>query len=925
MAPRIVPDKTNDSQTTIKDFLTKEIIVLQGTIAAGATGNVFTIPIISTMLAQNLYAAKVDGFQGLKGTIKARVILTGSEFQQGLLLFTYFPQADLTSMANIVQAHRYNFQTMTQLPSVKLDMSREHHLEVLMPYTNPYEYYDLTTSANGWGNFYCDILFPLKVGTGASNNVPYTVYMCFCPDVELFNPTYTPSFTERSQASNSIHTSKLREYAGYTDQSGFKDGAVFDGKFVSANGTGNNWRKGDDQHQGPAKVKLSTNRGGSISDKETILLQKGPVSKAFSFISTVADALTIVPALAAVAGPVKWAANILSGVAASLGYGKPFDSGPIVRHIPDPNPNIANCDGQDFSIPLAASCENKVALLENVGGPNMDEMAFSRFLGIYTYFGTYNWVAGAAYGATMLSQALGPQKFGTSSTDTGGQVFRTAPPMGYLAYMFNLWRGGFKLKVTFIGTRYHQGSVLIAFYPGFISGTPTIAQAIFANHAVLDLSAGSVFEVEFPFVGPLRYREYNDSMGTVIMYVNTPLTFPGNVANNIDIMFDIAASEGFEFAMPSDLNPVGPYSVQSAGYLATQKSTRVIHDETVRQAPPRPKPGMPFVDQSKRTWADIPEDQMRVGITLNPKLNFDDGVHVRVNACVCAVKHRNRFTHSCCLATAVRGPKSLSCPIPYEHPCCVGAMLPMHYYIVDKKNTHKYMKGGAFVDQSASEGECAMPMKTCLGGCEPTKPEVVSAQACIGERILSLRQIMMRPAPLTIPSGSLPSTTALMIRPRSVGYTTAVAGVTIQPQMGLDPFSACHAMFLYRRGSVRYSFLNIPILSYPAYYISCAGTNLQMDVGTVYTSPQQYGQFTGTYHTNMGGQVVCPMYSQLPYELNRWAGNIPEPQDPMAQLVWLNFRASVATPALKIYRAVADDYQLGCFLGVPTFCNAFTT
>jgi len=389
-------------------------------------------------------------------------------------------------------------------------------------------------------------------------------------------------------------------------------------------------------------------------------------------------------------------------------------------------------------------------------------------------------------------------------------------------------------------TSLHKGQLMIAFFPGFVSGSPTLAQSEYCNRLLYDISSGETLEVEVPYTSCTNYLNCaGDDFGSLFVYVQNPLTAPSNVAQSIDVDVSVRAAPGFTFAVPSDALPVAIYSVAAQG---AQKASQTTEERYAieRSLPPA----------TAELWdpAPIPAEQ------LNHTRQLRTG--------------RNQMRPS--------------------------------------------SKVGRKDDSTA------VPVKMTLGTSRPTPVSVDNDVACIGERVLSVRQLLHRFYPVQVQSG-LASPTGFAIRPWTIGYVTSTGTAAVIGSFSFDLFSMCGGLFAYRRGGIRI-LLNSLGSTYTRFAITSINQNNPIAAFTGLYASLPTGMGAGQMTTSALQQPISvPQYLQLSHALCRYGSDTtPEPKDALASVINLGI-TSAGTTSATLYRSAEEDTDFGFYLGVPTY------
>lgn len=216
------------------------------------------------------------------------------------------------------------------------------------------------------------------------------------------------------------------------------------------------------------------------------------------------------------------------------------------------------------------------------------------------------------------------------------------------------------------------------------------------------------------------------------------------------------------------------------------------------------------------------------------------------------------------------------------------------------------------------------------------RPEIQPSLYCVGERILSIRQMVKRFTTMYVAASGIAPANSFFSVDSSVNYVPSVGltdGYKSLSEVRTDMLSYYAACFRFVRGGTRLKIIDPSVSG--AWYVN----TYQGAVGSMSTAPVSFS--TTSIVTNGLDQpvVVVPSLTggievEMPYYnathashvriVTGFAGSsdVREATD-SAMLLQINPAQTNAaaptsySPAMRIYRAAADDYSLGFFIGVP--------
>jgi hypothetical protein len=222
-----------------------------------------------------------------------------------------------------------------------------------------------------------------------------------------------------------------------------------------------------------------------------------------------------------------------------------------------------------------------------------------------------------------------------------------------------------------------------------------------------------------------------------------------------------------------------------------------------------------------------------------------------------------------------------------------------------------------------------------IGNARVTSDSLLSAQSCIGESMLSFRSILkmfeaMSRMVLTVE----PTGVWLAIYPYNVTYMWNQVGST-PPAFLPTLYDELNSIFLYSRGGARFKIVNpSPILGLRPLLATMTYAGPQSGVPLVYSSgPDGYDSAVHSQgkplalvsNTNAVVEVQVPQYLSTHSRNNILSMAAGTAMSPNTTGPNYTGRVLVTTPgqttvnSWHIYRSVADDYNMGCFVSIPPF------
>ena len=576
---------------TLKKTLCRPVQLDSGswatTDAVGANLAFHQIP--ELLLNQSIFSKKLDGFQGIRGSITLRLQVTANPFQQGLVKLMFYPLywEDETYGLRTLQPESWSFW-----PSVELNLSKETACELRVPFTLPVSFCSLMTNTvelrPQMGAVIVKVYSQLKVGAG-SNTVGWNLYGHWNEDdLALVNPT--PNVYQSGTTKKLTHGHSL-----------------------------------------PA-------------DQEK---KSDSISSSLAAGSTIATYAAGIPVLADIAGPTAWALRVASRVASALGFSRPpLDSKPILTTRMD-FPYNGNVEGPDVSMPLSLTTQPSLKFEPKLGGKNEDEMAIDSFVSKFGYYTTINFPTSDIAGAILENYRLGPAWMTANETKYPkpyqllGKIFKW--------WRGNI-RIRIKFVKTKMHTARLQFSFFPGFYdPADFDNSEYVHREIVDISNVDELIYELPFTSQFPYLSTtvLNSDPNTAYYGSFQIMVINPLTCPSSVASAIDLIMEVAMGEGSEWVQPGVLNPMLP-TVPIVMSTASTRMARPKPKNTPQSGESPPLVRVSTLSEAKITGHQTETAQLCIGekilslrqlikypadITYGPSINVTSDSVGTINKC----------------------------------------------------------------------------------------------------------------------------------------------------------------------------------------------------------------------------------------------------------------------------------------------------
>lgn len=338
---------------------------------------------------------------------------------------------------------------------------------------------------------------------------------------------------------------------------------------------------------GPMKYTKNTLRGKMEEDTENNGPLSGPLYAASAVSGTVAK---YIPMLSSIAQPLSWATRIASNVVSAFGYSRPLQLEHNSRFWHSQNHYQNNADGPDTAFNMGLLQDNKIAVIDNGGGTNVDEMAISYIASkpacIARFSATQN-RSGLRYAVSLCPNAF------YTVPDVGNDLFYQVPfewsdpatyvernvaasqpvavngqriqstPNFMLGTMFRYFRGGFRFRVKCNKTKFHGGRVALVFTPYsdvavsdreiYVPTLPDDNNAttdLYGHTKIWDLREESEVVFECPYIYAKPYCEVTEPYGLFSFSFIDNITNGDTVNDTIFFAVEVEAMEDIEYAFP---------------------------------------------------------------------------------------------------------------------------------------------------------------------------------------------------------------------------------------------------------------------------------------------------------------------------------------------------------------------------------------
>lgn len=490
----------------IKSFVKRPIVVNNGlwSSTSGVNVNLATLTLPNNYLLHPMVYQKIKGFLTFKGTAIVTITLNATRFQQGRLICSFFPQANIP-----VSNNRYFDATgfiplRTMLPRIELDASSDTQVTFKIPYHTTELAFNMLSGEGSQGNLDLAVYSPLVIGTGGTDGAEFSILVSY-EDVEITFPTAPGGF----------------------------------------------------QAQGITEVKRRGN-GKNPSDQETE--EYGPLSGAFTSLGKASGYLAKIPLLSTVCEPTAWFFNAIGQGAKAFGWSKPLALQELTATIPRPFLKITNGTGKDFSNNLAIYEDNSVALLPSLGPTSEDECSIPFICSKKMFLGGVQITSAQDVGTTVIDYRVGLGTFNTVLLTTAtianqtGQQIKAMLPCDYIGQHFRFYKSSFDVSLKFVKTEFHSGRLLVTFQPG-ASNTAfmpaTLENSYYTYREIVDLRYTVEHKFTIPWISTSPFLPFGIPFGNLRIFILNELRAPPTVSSSITMLIEFAAHPDIELAGPT--------------------------------------------------------------------------------------------------------------------------------------------------------------------------------------------------------------------------------------------------------------------------------------------------------------------------------------------------------------------------------------
>jgi hypothetical protein len=211
-----------------------------------------------------------------------------------------------------------------------------------------------------------------------------------------------------------------------------------------------------------------------------------------------------------------------------------------------------------------------------------------------------------------------------------------------------------------------------------------------------------------------------------------------------------------------------------------------------------------------------------------------------------------------------------------------------------------------------------------IGGARIHDPKMDAAKYVAGERVMSIKQLMLAATcPVTSAISGMTNANDYYFRPFTIGVSYPSAGNFVNSDFSCDYFARFASMYAFSRGSMMMQFFGLQSIStFSVFSADVLVNSAQVNpiVSTAITNTTNLRRYFQGWDGHLN--VSIPALGTTWARVNRLAAirgstGTAEPNDKYsAQAIIRVNNPSGSAVTLRITRNVADDFQLGMFIGV---------
>lgn len=474
-------------------------------------------------------ARKLDCFYGFRATLCCEIRVNPQPFHTGAFQVAYIPPAALHTVdtAGVLGNYRElnsridvaSIPFMSGLSDCTIfNVAKQTTLKIKRPYKWIYDYCPLNNL--NLGVIFLQSLSPL--GSTVADGIEGSFYF-WLEDLEIIG--------------SAAQTFPFTQWYSYTHTGGSTMGVQVE-------------RQGPSQ-KAEASSKLS-------------------VSSVAKTVSNISGALTKIPFVSDIAGPVSMAADVVSNVAGFFGFSKPYNPKPFTKVSEFKSHGKLNTDGLFMGHKLTYN-EHAEVETSPLGLVPEDEMAVSYVAQKWTRWNWFAWDVANSAGTQLVGWENSPGRYENLVSPYWGADIRATTYLSYLSHMFAYWRGSIRFRLHFLANQFYSGRLRIVYdVAGELNATQAFERSSEMYSVVLDIKDANEQVIELPYISQADWAPCHENLnrystnrfpGVLRIYVENELRTNPNCPSAIYVWIDVAGGDDIQFAVPVHHKNTAPNSI----------------------------------------------------------------------------------------------------------------------------------------------------------------------------------------------------------------------------------------------------------------------------------------------------------------------------------------------------------------------------
>lgn len=502
----------------------------------------------SNLNASQVLTEKLSNFRYFKSDFQFHIKVNSNPFVQGGLIIYWIPMYKqlTTYRKNTTNCYLTGASSM---PHVTINLSSSNSATLTVPYAHVQPYIDLTSSdiddTLSLGRLYVRPLVMLD-SPQTSTAVSLTVMGSFV------NPEWKVPINDSLSSIRMKHLRRnLVRYKAQDEvtYSRNKQGKVHTSKKRKV--------VNPHQHNAPKDIPKNTREGEKT----------GPVTLISGVVANVADALTGVPVIGAVASGVGWISRMVNLVAAYYGWSKPTDLVMASTMANKEGYNMMHSEGKDHSTTIALLQDNSV--LTTASTTETDELSFAHIFKQANMINRFSWPGASIAGSKLFAQEVSPVPASMHNNANNSLYVGT---LAYTALQAKYWRGTIDYQIEFFKTQYHSGRIIMVYFPHLTANevpSQYDLSLMTTNYSMIydlnmpDMDNSDKFSFSIPYMSAQPWKNTYTELGNVptvggkyvcngsfAIYVLNELVHPDTVCDYVRAVVSYSGGDDFEVSVP---------------------------------------------------------------------------------------------------------------------------------------------------------------------------------------------------------------------------------------------------------------------------------------------------------------------------------------------------------------------------------------